>query len=216
MARRKCENIMTNISGYVLAGGGSTRFGEDKARVIFDGWPMLSRTAELVSAVTGSVRVVAPPGRYEDLGWPVIADRWPGEGPLGGILTALYTTLQLERDAGCEWNLILGCDMPFLTGEFLEFLSESALASEARAIVPQSAQGREPLCACWRTEAADEVRLAFAGGMRKVNDALQHLRAEVLDEPRWKRFDSAGRLFWNMNTAAEYLEAQRIIETERS
>lgn len=205
---------MKNISGYVLAGGGSTRFGEDKARVIFDGRPMLSRTAELVSGVTGSVRVVAPPGRYEDLGWPVIADRWPGEGPLGGILTALYTTL--EKDAGCEWNVILSCDMPFLTDEFLGFLSESAVGSEARAVVPQSARGREPLCACWRTAAAEELRIAFAGGMRRVNDALQQLHAEVLDEAHWKRFDSAGRLFWNMNTAAEYLEARHIIESERN
>jgi hypothetical protein len=38
----------------------------------------------------------------------------------------------------------------------------------------------------------------------------------VLDEADWKRFDSAGRLFWNMNTVAEYLEAQQIMEGERS
>ena len=63
---------------------------------------------------------------------------------------------------------------------------------------------------------ADELRAAFAGGMRRVNDALKQLRAEVLDEADWKRFDSAGRLFWNMNTVAEYLEAQQIIEAERS
>ena len=205
---------MKKISGYVLAGGGSTRFGEDKARVIFDGRPMLSRTCELVAAVTGAVRVVAPPGRYEDLGWPVVADRWPGEGPLGGILTALYTTV--EEAPRCEWNLIVSCDMPFLTKEFLEFLAGNALAGEARGMVPASAKGREPLCACWRTDAADELCAAFLGGMRRVNDALKQLRAEVLDEADWKRFDSAGRLFWNMNTVAEYLEAQQIMEGERS
>jgi hypothetical protein len=37
----------------------------------------------------------------------------------------------------------------------------------------------------------------------------------VLDEPVWKRFDSAGRLFWNMNTAADYEEVRRVWETER-
>lgn len=205
---------MKNISGYVLAGGGSTRFGEDKARVIFEAQPMLSRSCELVAAVTGAVRVVAPLGRYEDLAWPVVADRWPGEGPLGGILTALCTTL--EEDPQCQWNLIVSCDMPFLTKEFLEFLTGIAQGSAARGIVPESAKGREPLCACWRTDSADELHAAFAEGMRRVNDALQHLHAEVLDEAHWKRFDSAGRLFWNMNTAAEYLAAQQIIEAERS
>jgi len=182
--------------------------------VIFDAQPMLSRSCDLVAAVTGAVRVVAPPGRYEDLGWPIVADRWPGEGPLGGILTALYTTL--EEDPRCQWNLIVSCDMPFLTKEFLEFLTEIAQGSAARGVVPESAKGREPLCACWRTDSADELRAAFAEGMRRVNDALQHLHAEVLDEAHWKRFDSAGRLFWNMNTAAEYLAAQQIIEAERS
>src|SRR6202795_2056653 len=102
---------MEKISGYVLAGGGSTRFGEDKARVVFDGQPMLSRTCELVAAVTGRIRVVAPPGRYEDLGWPIVADRWRGAGPLGGVLTALYPTV--EEAPRCEWNLIVSCDMPF-------------------------------------------------------------------------------------------------------
>jgi len=204
---------MKKISGYVLAGGGSTRFGEDKARAIFDGRPMLSRTCELVAAVTGAVRVVAPPGRYEDLGWPIVADRWPGAGPLGGILTGLYATAQ--EAPRCEWNLIVSCDMPFLTKEFLKFLIAHALDSAARGMVPASTKGREPLCACWRTDSADELRAAFRGGMRRVNDALKQLRAEVLDEADWKRFDSAGRLFWNMNTVAEYLEAQQILEAER-
>jgi hypothetical protein len=52
--------------------------------------------------------------------------------------------------------------------------------------------------------------------MRRVNDALKLLHAEVLDEAHWKRFDSAGRLFWNMNTAEDYQEAQRILDWERT
>lgn len=45
---------------------------------------------------------------------------------------------------------------------------------------------------------------------------MKHLRMEVLDETQWKRFDSAGRLFWNMNTPADYEEALRLLEAERS
>jgi len=37
----------------------------------------------------------------------------------------------------------------------------------------------------------------------------------VLDEAVWKRFDSAGRLFWNMNTPADFVEAQRMWELEQ-
>jgi molybdopterin-guanine dinucleotide biosynthesis protein A len=254
---------LVEVAAYVMAGGGSTRFGEDKARAILAGQPMLTRMCDLLSAATASVRIVAPLDRYEFATVPVIEDRWPGEGPLGGIITAL---LHSKQDVGArhavpaaptgssastvpagptvssastvpadpaaspvpaassvpaapgatDWNLILSCDMPFLTPEWLKYLCDFALASSAKAIVPQSQYGREPLCACWRASTATELQTAFEGGMRRVNDALKLLNAEVLDEAHWKRFDSAGRLFWNMNTPADYAEAQRILATEHS
>ena len=49
-----------------------------------------------------------------------------------------------------------------------------------------------------------------------MTEGIALLRAEVLDERDWKRFDSAGRLFWNMNTAADYEEARRIVEAEQA
>ncbi|MGB6898744.1 MAG: hypothetical protein WBE12_09145, partial [Candidatus Acidiferrum sp.] len=52
---------------------------------------------------------------------------------------------------------------------------------------------------------------AFERGVRKMTQGIALLRVEVLDERDWKRFDSAGRLFWNMNTAADYEEARRIV-----
>ncbi len=195
-----------------MAGGGSTRFGQDKARAILAGHPMLDRMCNLLAAVTTSIHIVAPPNRYEFATAPVIPDRWPGEGPLGGIITALLHTS--EREPNTTWNLILSCDMPFLTPEFLICLRDFAQASSAKAIVPESAQGREPLCACWHTSAAAQLQSAFESGMRRVNDSLKFLKAEVLDESHWKRFDSAGRLFWNMNTPEDYAEAQRIVATE--
>ena len=202
----------TNIAAYIMAGGGSTRFGQDKARATLAGQPMLTRMCDLLTAATTSIHIVASPNRYEFATVPLIEDRWPGEGPMGGIVTALLHTS--EREPNTTWNLIVSCDMPFLTPEFLTYLRDFAQASSAKAIVPESAQGREPLCACWQTSAAAQLQSAFESGMRRVNDALKLLNAEVLDESHWKRFDSAGRLFWNMNTPADYAEAQRIVATE--
>ena len=208
------------IAAYVMAGGGSTRFGQDKARATLAGKPLLTRMCDLLASVTATVQIVAPLGRYEFATAPVIADRWPGEGPLGGIITALLHSEVGTRNAvpaaRANWNLIVSCDMPFLTPEFLTYLRDFAQASHAKAIVPQSQHGREPLCACWRTSTVAEVQAAFAGGMRRVNDALKLLNAEVLDESHWKRFDSAGRLFWNMNTPEDYREAQRLLEAEQT
>ena len=53
-------------------------------------------------------------------------------------------------------------------------------------------------------------------GIRKVTEGMKHLTMEVLDETHWKRFDSAGRLFWNMNTPGDYEQAKRMVEAERA
>jgi molybdopterin-guanine dinucleotide biosynthesis protein A len=142
-----------------------------------------------------------------------IPDRCEGQGPLAGIITALLTT---QETGAAEWNLIIGCDMPFLTREWLSYLAQRAQASNADVVAPKSAQGLEPLCACWRTSAATKLQNAFDGGTRKITQAMKQLQLEIVDESDWKRFDSGGRLFWNMNTAADYDEAKRILEAERA
>jgi molybdopterin-guanine dinucleotide biosynthesis protein A len=198
--------------GFLQAGGGSTRFGTDKALVKLAGKTMLQRTGELLAGSCDDVFIVAPAGKYANVPWPVIADRWPGEGPLGGILTAL-STMQ-DFDSGKNWALILSCDMPFLTREFLAFLWDRASLSVAQVLVPQSIHGLEPLCACWNASAATDVQAVFDSGVRKVTEAMKRLPTEVLDESTWKRFDSDGRLFWNMNTPADFTEARHILEAE--
>ena len=198
------------VRGYVLAGGASRRFGADKALVEFAGRTLLSRMCELVAATIGSVHVVAPARRYNDQVLSLIEDRWPHEGPLGGIITALRATQ--EAISGEPWNVMVSCDMPFLTGEWLGYLADYAMASEAEVVIPRSASGLEPLCACWRTSALDKLQTAFDEGIRKITDAAERLRTEILDETHWKRFDSAGRLFWNMNTPQDYQAALQIWE----
>lgn len=206
--------------GFIQAGGGSTRFGTDKALVRLRGKTMLERTGELLASVCHDVTIVGPAGKYEDAPWPVLADRWPGEGPLGGILTALDSLRAGEPPdrfftmvhGPCPFAIILSCDMPFLTKEFLAFLKERAIASQALIVVPEHSGRLEPLCACWCAQSAPAIQAAFEAGGRKVSEAMKHVPLEVLDESTWKRFDSEGRLFWNMNTAADYEEARKILE----
>jgi len=210
-----------SVFGYVQAGGGSTRFGEDKALVQFAGKSILERTCELLIPICKSVRVVAPIDKYPYSPAPILIDKWPGEGPLGGILTALYHADDFSRTLAAApgfaeeartFCLILSCDMPFLTREWLVFLCERAGKKNADVTVAKSQNGLEPLCACWRTDAASALQRAFDSGVRRVTEAMKRLRMEVLDESVWKRFDSDGRLFWNMNTPADFEEARRVFE----
>ncbi|MDP9337503.1 MAG: molybdenum cofactor guanylyltransferase [Acidobacteriota bacterium] len=206
------------VHAYVLAGGGSTRFGRDKALVEFGGAPLLLQIVRLARACTSRVAVIASPEKYASLSpeLQIVEDRWPGEGPVGGIITALQHTA--ATDPPCQWNLMLSCDMPFLTPAWLKFLIDRTRNSttETQVILPHSDQGPEPMCACYRTDSAAALKNVFDRGIRKVTSALKHLPTEVLDESAWKRFDSAGRLFWNMNTPADFIAAQRLWETEKS
>ena len=200
------------LNGYVMAGGASTRFGFDKARAELDGETMLRRTCKLVNEVTPTVSIVAPFGRYRELGERLVDDRWPGQGPLGGIISALMDARRRSHDE--SWCLIVGCDLPFLTREWLTYLKDRALTSAVAVVAPQSPMGLEPLCACWHTSATGQLQYSFEEGIRKVTEAMKRVSMEVVDEKEWKRFDKVGRLFWNMNTPAEYQEARRIMEAQ--
>ena len=131
----------------------------------------------------------------------VIDDDFPGAGPLGGIATAL-------RASGAEWNLIVACDLPYLTREWLEFLIARALRSDADAVLPMNERGAEPLCAMYRKRAEAAIRAALDRGTRKVTYGLAKVRTEFIEPAEWKGFDSDGLLFKNMNSPADYEEAK--------
>jgi molybdopterin-guanine dinucleotide biosynthesis protein A len=196
-----------------MAGGASSRFGMDKALAELGGQIMLERMCSLLGELTDDVSVVAPAGRYGDLGQHIVEDNWPGQGPLGGIITALMDTHARKHTQA--WCLIVGCDMPFLTREWLRYLVERAFASGGGVVAPRSELGLEPLCACWHTRAVARLQYALEDGVRKVTEAMKRIETEVVDEKDWKRFDSRGRLFWNMNSPADYEETQRILKGEQ-
>lgn len=156
-------------AGYVLVGGRSSRMGRDKALLPFRGAPMAQRIAGEVAQAARSAFLIGHPERYSGLGYPVIADAFPGEGPLSGILTAL-------RHTNVQWNLVVACDMPGLTSGFLEDLLEAAEANGSTTI-PVGPSGRmEPLCAVWHGDALRAVETAFGQGIRMVAAALEGLR----------------------------------------
>ncbi|HEX3119910.1 MAG TPA: molybdenum cofactor guanylyltransferase [Candidatus Acidoferrum sp.] len=203
-----------NVRGFVLAGGASRRFGRDKALVEFDGEPLIARLCRVLQAATDApVRIIGDAGKYGHIGVECVADQWPGEGPLGGIITGLAANSD-SIDSN-SWRLMIGCDMPFMTVEWLQHLAARTVLSNAEVVVPRSDYGLEPLCASWRASAAPTLTRAFEKGVRRVTDAMQNMTSEVLDATEWKRFDKFDRLFWNMNTPADYEEAIRLLKAER-
>lgn len=185
----------------MLAGGESSRMGRNKALLELGDVPVIVRVARCVEEVTGAATVVGAPEAYEPLGLRAIRDDWPGAGPLGGIATAL-------RASEWEWNLIVACDLPYLTKKWLEYLVQRAVKCEADAVLPMNESGAEPLCAMYNKSGEAAIWLALDRGTRKVTQGLADLRIEYIEPAEWKDFDSDGLLFKNMNSAADYDEAK--------
>src|SRR5262249_53875836 len=95
-----------DLSGFVLAGGKSTRMGQDKALLTWGSHTLLEHMVELLQTVASPVQVV---------GRDPLPDRLPGLGPLSGIATGLEVSF---TDA----NIFVAVDLPFLTKDFLNFL----------------------------------------------------------------------------------------------
>lgn len=179
--------------------------GSNKALLEIGGVAVIVRVARLVAAVASDVTVVGSPETYAALRLRAIRDDWPGAGPLGGIATAL-------RASQAEWNLIVACDLPYLTREWLEYLVRRAQRSRGDAVLPMNEAGVEPLCAIYNKSAEAAIWLALDRGTRKVTDGLAGLHVEYMEPAEWKAFDSDGLLFKNMNSAADYREAKARFE----
>src|SRR2546425_4076850 len=163
------------VAGFILAGGVSSRMGRDKALLEISGVPLLVRPAGLIEPLVAAVTVIGSPERYASLGLRVIPDAVAGVGPLGGIATAL-------RFSASAWNLILGCDLPYLTAKWLDWLMARALDSQADALLPGKPRGVEPLCAMYRTSCAPAIAQALAPGVRKMTDGLAGLVVQHVNE----------------------------------
>jgi molybdenum cofactor guanylyltransferase len=175
----------------VLTGGKSSRMGRDKALLPFRGGALAAHVAATVAAAAGSVTLIGDPRKYGHLGYPVLPDRTPGAGPVGGIESALSYT-----DA--DWNLVLACDMPAVSGAFLRGLLDAAERAGADALVPAGRSGRlEPLSAVYHRRCLATLRSALEAGIRKVTEALAGLEVA-----RWTVDDAA--CFENLNTPKEW------------
>jgi molybdopterin-guanine dinucleotide biosynthesis protein A len=210
-------SLKEQIAGFVLAGGKSSRMGRDKALLEIGGVPLVVRTARLVESVAGTATVIAGAianagggpnsdrntnaNAYRSLGLRLIGDDWPGAGPLGGIATALHAS-------GAGWSLVVACDLPYLTKEWLDYLRARAFASAADAVVPMNVNSAEPLCATYHKRAEQAIVSLVSSGTRKVHDGLKSIRVEAIEPGEWKAFDSEGLLFKNMNSPADYEEAR--------
>jgi molybdenum cofactor guanylyltransferase len=177
-------------SGFVLVGGASSRMGRDKALLPLGGATMVEQIASIVRDAVGSVTLIGPVHKYANLGFPIMPDAVENCGPIGGLYTALLCSAS-------DWNLIVACDMPDLTGAFLKQLLAASEASDADCVVPEKDGKTHPLCAVYHRRLLRTAESAIHHKLFKMQDFISTLRTV-----RWPVPD-AGPL-QNMNTPLEW------------
>jgi molybdopterin-guanine dinucleotide biosynthesis protein A len=159
-----------NTVAAILAGGKSTRMGQDKANLpsLTDAeTTMLRRTADLASAVFETVFVVGR-GKPDDWTSPegtvtFLPDESPDLGPMGGLATILRYLSSQNREVAVA---LLACDLPLLTVESLEWLAVQPLGRQG--VVVQNGEQKEPLFAIYTPECLPLLEEQLAAGRRSL------------------------------------------------
>jgi molybdopterin-guanine dinucleotide biosynthesis protein A len=182
------------VSGIVLAGGASRRFGSDKLDATLDGRRLLVRAIEAVGAAAGEVIVVVGPGdtrALPDRTGNVPVRRIEDPESYGGPLVGLLAGLEAARE---PLALVAGGDMPTLNADVLRLLTR-ALASggpdEAAVLVRQGVD--RPLPGAVRNGAAtQQARRLLAEDERSLRALFRALRTRRIAEHEWRGLDPAG------------------------
>jgi molybdopterin-guanine dinucleotide biosynthesis protein A len=207
--------------GFVLAGGKSSRMGagpdkdKDKVFLEFGGQTLLDRALSVMGTVCDRVAIVGDPAKFAKYGSSkhgsskyasmncesVVADIFPGCGPLAGIHAALL-------HSSAELNLMLAVDMPFVSRELLAFLFAAAEGSDAIVTVPRSGKGLQPLCAVYRRGFSLAAERALRAGKYKIDAAFSSVSVRVIEEGELAAAGFSEQSFFNVNTPQDRLAAE--------
>lgn len=169
----------------VLAGGKSRRMGVDKATLVHAGQTLLERAIEQ-SILAGAAKVIVVGGEAAWLGTyfnePLVrwtADRWPGDGPLGGFITGFLVD---EIGIASGPRIVLSCDLPFVNAESIAWLVRAwftgfdpSQQAEACAFVANIDGNDQPLCGAYSAECANKANALFQSGQRSLVSLLSTL-----------------------------------------
>jgi molybdopterin-guanine dinucleotide biosynthesis protein A len=198
------------VSGIVLAGGASRRFGDDKLAATLDGRSLLERAVAALAGVASEVLVVVAPG--DDRPLPAAfrgaeaVPVWRAEDPEthGGPLVGLLAGLEAARE---PLAVVVGGDMPTLNADVLRTLIRAlgeAEAGSAEAAVLVRHGTDHPLPAAVRNGAATQAaRQLLAEGERSLVALFRTLRTYRIAEADWRPLDPAGETLRDVDTPAD-------------
>jgi molybdenum cofactor guanylyltransferase len=161
------------VTGFVLAGGLSSRMGENKSLMPFRGKPLIMYAVEALSPICERVIVSSNLSIYDFTGCEV----WPDELPLKAPINGIYSCLKRSET---DWNFILTCDMPFTGSKLFAYLLEQGQGSDA--VIPVHDQGYvEPLCGLYNRSILTVLEHRVKNEQYSIVKLLQSVRCGYLN-----------------------------------
>lgn len=180
--------------GVILAGGASRRFGSDKALAELDGRALIAHVVARAAPQVDALILNAPEDPANTK-LPLVPDRLPGEGPLGGLLAGL----SWAKAHDFAFVATFSCDTPFFQADIVARLHH-ALSDGAECAMARCREQVHGTFALVSTSSLDRIEEAFVSGLRSPRALGRVLRctfAEVCgDGPN-------GDAFFNINHPAD-------------
>lgn len=199
-------NSKSDVSAFVLAGGKSSRMGQNKALLTFEGETLLARSVRLLKTVSNDVCIVGSSSKFRDFG-EVVEDIFPDCGPLGGIHAALAAS-------STELNIVLAVDMPAVTPQLLTYLTKRAKDSGAIATVPRTTDGWQPLCAVYRKSLEPMAEQALKSREYKIDPLFSKVKVCQVSSHELEVRGFSAEHFKNLNTPEDVRTVERIPKPE--
>ena len=197
-----------DVTGIILVGGKSLRFGRNKAVEKIAGMTLVERVIRRLSAITHEIILVTndDSNQFAEFNFvDVVTDIYPAKGPLGGIYTGLVFSHSVA-------NIVVACDMPFLNTELLGYMVN--LLHGFDAVVPRWQNGQiEPLHGIYSIGCVPVMKKRLENEQLSISGCLQEMRIRYLEQAEFIKFDPESRSFFNINSQAD-VELFHKIETE--
>jgi len=204
------DKKLPSLTAIILAGGKSSRMGPDKNKSMLrlNGKYLIDIVISKLKRVVGdNIIIVGPPEKYLSYK-QVVPDLFSQKGPLVGIYSGL-------KASSSQYNLVMGCDMPFLEVKLLRYMTKNINSNDI--VIPHYGDGYiEPLCAIYSKRCLETIERNLAEHIFSVRAIFPHLKVKFIEDEEINKFDPKFYSFFNVNFKHDFRKAEELIKKKET
>ncbi len=193
-----------HITGVILAGGSSKRYGQNKAFLKIGSVRLIDSILQEMKTIFKRVILITnEKKKYEYLEVPIVEDLVKGLGALGGIYTGLVS---MPDQAG----FFVACDMPLINRQLVHYMVD--IKGNHAAVVPSVANNIEPLHAIYAQSCLGPIRNLIDSKRYQVRLFYDQVPVRYVKEDEIRKFSPPSRAFLNINTPDEFAKIKSLLK----